>query len=279
MTAHRTASVFAGFRFPPAVISLAVRWYLRYGLSYRDVEELLAERGIAVDHVTIYRWVQRFTPEFTEAARPRRHAPGDRWFADETCVKVAGAWTCLYRAVDQHGQVIDVLPSARRDLAAARRFFTRALRVGAIPAGVTTDRAPAYPRVPGELIPSALLAVEQYANKPGRGNHGRLKSRLRPMRGLKSHRSVQILAAGHAVVQNLLRGHYVTTSLPKSPATTGFARHSTTSRSPAEPTRASGSCSDAVQGRRNATVPGDQLSDSSVAGVPAGGAGALRARR
>jgi hypothetical protein len=101
------------------VISLAVRWYLRYGLAYRDVEELLAGRGIAVDHVTVYRWVQRFTPEFIEAARPCRHAPGDRWFADETYVKVAGAWTYLYRAVDQYGQVIDVLLSGRRDLAAA----------------------------------------------------------------------------------------------------------------------------------------------------------------
>jgi DDE domain len=94
-------SVFAGFRFPPEVISPAVRWYLRYGLSYRDVEELLAERGITVDHVTIYRWVQRFTPEFIEAARPCRHAPGDRWFVDETYVKVAGQWAYLYRAVDQ----------------------------------------------------------------------------------------------------------------------------------------------------------------------------------
>jgi hypothetical protein len=82
--ARRTASAFAGFRFPPEVISVAVRWYLRYGLSYRDVEELLAERGITVDHVTIYRWVQRFTAEFIEAARPCRHVPGDRWFADET---------------------------------------------------------------------------------------------------------------------------------------------------------------------------------------------------
>ena len=108
------------------MISLAVRWYLRYGLSYRDVEELLAERGIAVDHVTIYRWVRRFTPEFLEAARPCRHALGDGWFADETYVKVAGAWTYLYRAVDQYGQVIDVLLLGRGDLAAARRFFTRA---------------------------------------------------------------------------------------------------------------------------------------------------------
>lgn len=87
MTPSRASSVFAGFRFPPEVISLAVRWYLRYGVSYRDVEELLAERGITVDHVTIFRWVQRFTPEFIEAARPCRHAPGDRWFVDETYVK------------------------------------------------------------------------------------------------------------------------------------------------------------------------------------------------
>jgi len=91
--------------------------------------------------VTIYRWVQRFTPEFIEAARFCRHAPGSRWFADETYVKVAGRWTYLYRAIDQHGQVIDVLLSARHNLAAARRFFTLALRAGTIPAEVTTDRA------------------------------------------------------------------------------------------------------------------------------------------
>jgi transposase, IS6 family len=208
MTARRMTSVFAGFRFPREVISLAVRWYLRYGLSYRDVEELLAERGITVDHVTIYRWVQRFTPEFIEAARPCRHAPGDRWFVDETYVKVAGTWTYLYRAVDQYGQVIDVLLSARRDLAAARRFFIRALRAGTVPVEVTTDRASVYPRVLDELVPSALHTVEQYANNPVEADHGRLKARLRPMRGLKRHRSARTLAAGHAFVQNLRRGHY-----------------------------------------------------------------------
>jgi transposase, IS6 family len=161
-----TSSVFACFRFPREVIAVAVRWYPRNGLGYRDVEELLAERGVAVDHVTVYRWVQRFTPEFIEAARLRRHAPGDRWFADETYVRVAGRWAYLYRAIDQHGQVIDVLLSGWRDLAAARRFFTRALRVGTIPAEVTTDRAPAYPRVLDELIPSALHTAERYANNP-----------------------------------------------------------------------------------------------------------------
>jgi len=215
VTPSGSSSVFAGFRFPREVICLAVRWYLRYGLSYRDVEELLAERGITVDHVTVYRWVQRFTPEFIEAGRPCRHAPGDRWFADETYVKVAGQWTYLYRAVDQHGQVIDVLLSARRDLAAARRFFTRALRAGTVPAEVSTDRAPAYLRVLDELAPSALHTVERYANNPIEADHGRLKARLRPMRGLKRHRSARILAAGHAFVQNLRRGHYdIATDIP-----------------------------------------------------------------
>ena len=83
VTSSGSSSVFAGFRFPPEVISIAVRWYLRYGLSWRAVEELLAERGVTVDHVTIYRWVQRFTPEFIEVVRPCRHGPGDRWFVDE----------------------------------------------------------------------------------------------------------------------------------------------------------------------------------------------------
>ena len=190
------------------MISVAVRWYLRYGLSYRDVEELLAERGVTVDHLSIYRWVQRITPESAEAARPCRHVPGDRWFVDETYLKIAGRWSYLYRAVDQHGQVIDILLSTRRDLAAARCFFTRALRAGTVPVEVTTDRAPVYPRVLDELVPSALHTVEQYANNPIEADHRRLKAQLRPMRGVKRHRSARILAAGHAFVQNLRRGHY-----------------------------------------------------------------------
>ena len=208
MTASGSASAFAGFRFPPEVISVAVRWYLRYGLSYRDVEELLAERGVEVDHVTVYRWVQRFTPEFVEAARPRRHLPGDRWFVDETYVKVAGRWTYLYRAIDQYGQVIDVWLSRRRDLTAARNFFGRALALGILPVEVTTDRAPAYPRILDELVAGGLHATEQYANNGVEADHGRLKARLRPMRGLKRFRSARILSAGHAFVQNVRRGFY-----------------------------------------------------------------------
>jgi transposase-like protein len=186
---------------------LAVRWYLRYGLSYRDVEELLTERGITVDHVTVYRWVQRFTPLLIDAARPCRHAPGDRWFVDETYVKVAGRWVYLYRVIDQFGQVIDVLVSEKRDLAATRRFFTRALEHGPRPNEVSTDQAPAYPRVVEELLPAACHVTEQYANNPVESDHGRLKARLRPMRGLKRLRSARVISAGHAFVQNLRRGH------------------------------------------------------------------------
>jgi transposase-like protein len=168
MTLPRASSAFAGFRFPREVIAVAVRWYLRYGLSCRDAGELLAERGITVDHVTAYRRVQRFTPEFTGAARLCRHAPGDRWLADETYVKAPGRRAYLYRAVDQHGQVTGVLLPARRDLAAARLSFARALRAGAVPAEVTTGRVPACPRVPGELIPRRCMPPGA-ARATGRG--------------------------------------------------------------------------------------------------------------
>jgi transposase-like protein len=114
----------------------------------------------------------------------------------------------LYRAVDQHGQVIDVLVCERRDGAAARAFFTRALKTGLAPVEVTTDRAPVYPRVIDESVPGARHVLEQYANNRGEADHGRLKARLRPMRGVKTIRSLRTIAAGHALVQNLRRGHY-----------------------------------------------------------------------
>mgnify|MGYP003288003504 CR=1 FL=1 len=202
-------SAFAGFRFPPDVIVVAVRWYLRFGLSYRDLEELLAERGVEVDHVSVYRWVQRFTPLLADAARPCRHAVGDRWFVDETYVKVAGQWRYVYRAIDQFGQVIDVFVSPRRDVRAARRLFERAIgRTKIRPVEVVTDRAATYPVVLDELLPAAWHRTEQYANNRVEADHGRLKARLRPMRGLKRDRSARVIIAGHAFVQNVRRGHY-----------------------------------------------------------------------
>ncbi len=201
-------SAFAGFRFPPTVIVVAVRWYLRFGLSYRDVEELLAERGVEVDHVTVYRWVQRFTPLLADATRPCRHAVGDRWWVDETYVKVAGRWRYVYRAIDHAGQIIDVFVSPRRDAKAAHRFFERAIGAAKVaPVEVTTDKAPVYPAVLEELLPAAWHRTEQYGNNRVECDHGRLKARLRPTRGLKQDRNAAVMIAGHAFVQNVRRGH------------------------------------------------------------------------
>jgi len=178
-------SAFAGFRFPPSVILLAVRWYLRYGLSYRDLEELLAERGIEVDHVTLY-----------------------RWFTGEAYVKVSGVWRYVYRAVDQHGQVIDVYVSKHRDIPSKRRFFTTSLMAHRSPVEVITDRAPALANVIDELIPAAFHNTGQYENNRCEADHGRLKARLRPMRGLKTDRTASVVIGGHANIWNLRRGRY-----------------------------------------------------------------------
>lgn len=202
------STAFAGFQFPPEVILLAVRWYLRDGLSYRDLEELLAERGVEVDHVTLCRWVQRFTPLIVDAARPCRHAVGDRWFVDETYVKVAGTWRYVYRAVDQNGQVIDAWMSTKRDVKAATRFFSTAIQDQGNPAEVTTDRSPTLARTIVELMPGVHHDTTQYANNRVEADHGRLKARLRPMRGLKRDHTASVVIRGHAFMQNLRLGHY-----------------------------------------------------------------------
>jgi transposase-like protein len=179
------------------VIVLAVRWYLRFGLSYRDVAELLAERGIDVDHVSVHRWVRRFAPLLVDVARFGRHRVGNRWFVDETYVKVAGRWVYLYRAVDQFGQVIDVYASTRRDSEAAQRFFQQArTSTGVVPSEVITDRAPTYPRVLDELWPGAWHHVERYANNRVEADHAQLKRRLRAMRGIKTMAGLRVVAAG-----------------------------------------------------------------------------------
>jgi transposase-like protein len=149
---------------------LAVRWYLRFGLSYRDIEELLAERGVEVDHVSIYRWVQRFTPPLADAARPCRHAAGTCWQVDETYIKVAGRWRYIYRAIDQFGQVIDVFVSPRRDAGAARRFFELAIGTTKVrPVEVVTDRAPGLSARAGRAAAGGLAPHRQVCQQPHRG--------------------------------------------------------------------------------------------------------------
>jgi IS6 family transposase len=127
---------------------------------------------------------------------------------DETYVKVAGRWRYVYRAIDQHGQIIDVYVSARRDTRAARRFFTTALRAHGEPVEVVTDRAPGLRAAIDELMPRAFHNTEQYANNRVKCDHGRLKARLRPMRGLKRDHTGRVIMRCHALMQNIRRGHY-----------------------------------------------------------------------
>jgi IS6 family transposase len=140
---------------------------------------------------------------------PADTAVGDRRQVDETYMKVAGQWRYGYRAIDQLGQVVDVLVCRRRDVGAARRFFERAIGATTVrPSDVVTDRAPTYPMVLEELLPTAWHRTDRYANNHIEADHGRLKSRLGPMRGLKQDRSARVIIAGHGFVQNLRRGHY-----------------------------------------------------------------------
>ena len=121
------SGLFKWRQFEPEVILLAVGWYLRFSLSYRDVEELLAERGLHVDHVTVWRWVQRYAPEMERRLRSRLKPTNDSWRVDETYIRVKGKWRYLYRAVDSSGATLDFLLSAKQDAAAAKRFLAKAL--------------------------------------------------------------------------------------------------------------------------------------------------------
>jgi IS6 family transposase len=140
---------------------LCVRWYLRYALSYRDLEEIMRERGLQVDHPTIYRWVQHYAPELEKLCRPHLRKTTDSWRVDETYVKVKGVWMYLYRAVDLQGQTLEFLLSPTRDADAAKRFFGKALRAShtVTPRVITVDKNAAYPKAIKELQATRVLAV------------------------------------------------------------------------------------------------------------------------
>src|SRR5688500_18472147 len=159
----RTGSAFNGYRFPDAVIALAVRWYLRFRLSYAEVAEWLAERGVTVDPSTIYNWVQVFTPQFIEAARQHRSPVGTRWRVDETLLKIAGRWRYVFRCLDEHGQVVEVYLSDHRNAASARAFFERTLASSdAAPARITSDKAKCYPPALRTLLATAEHRCSKY---------------------------------------------------------------------------------------------------------------------
>lgn len=203
----RTGSAFSGYRFPDDVIALAVRWYLRYRLSYDDVVELLTERGISVDASTVYDWVRAFTPRFIEAARTHRSPIGKRWRVDETYIKVGKRWRYLFRAIDEHGQIVDVYLSDRRNAAAARAFLEAAIGATTVaPTRVTSDKAKCYPPAVHAVLPNAEHRTSKYLNNGLERDHQHLKGRIRPMRWFKTLGGASNFSRGHALIRNLLRG-------------------------------------------------------------------------
>jgi transposase-like protein len=141
-------SLFKRRRFPVEIILLCVRWYCKYGISYRDLAEMLSERGVGVSPSTIFRWVQRYAPEIEKRVRPYQGKRSGSWRVDETYVRVGGRWKYLFRAVDKQGRLIDSMLAGRRDTGAAYRFLRRALRAMSDhpPTSLTTDKLASYPK-------------------------------------------------------------------------------------------------------------------------------------
>jgi len=205
----RSTSAFRGYRFPDAIIALAVRWYLRFRLPYADIVELLAERGVHVDPSSVFDWVQHFTPLYKEAARPHRRRVGIRWAVDETYIRLAGRWVYAYRAIDEHGQVIDVYLSETRDTAAATAFFEQAIaRTDVRPRRVTTDKAAAYPPALQAVVPEAEHITGKAEQQAIERDHQHLKGRTRSMRGFQQIGCAQVVCDGHGFMRNLRDGFY-----------------------------------------------------------------------
>jgi transposase, IS6 family len=201
----RSASAFSRRGFADEAIALAVRWYVRYRLSYADLAEWLAERGLTVDRSTVYRWARRFLPLLGEAARRYRRPVGGRWRVDETSCRLRGRWAYCYRAIDRDGQVVDVYFSERRNAAAAQAFFERAMaETGVRPERVVTDKAACYPPALRALLPRTEHRSSKYLNNRLEHGHGHPKQRLRPMRGFEQLVSADAVTRGHALVQHLL---------------------------------------------------------------------------
>lgn len=203
----KSANAFKGRQFTADVILWAVRWYLQFPISYRDLERMLADRGVSVDHTTVSRWTQRYAPEIEKRVRPNLRMTNGSWRVDETYIKVKGRWTYLYRAVDSRGQTVDFLLSARRDAAAARRFFRKALKQQHTvrPRTITVDKNPAYPsaaksmKKAGELSRFARLRQVKYLNNIVEQDHRRIKRLVRPGLGFKSMRTARRIIAGYEI--------------------------------------------------------------------------------
>jgi putative transposase len=191
-------------RFPPDIISYAVWLYYRFNLSHRDIEDLLAERGITVSREAIRLWCIKFGAIYTRRLKRKHRGYGDTFFIDEIFVKINGKQHYLWRAVDQDGELVDVYLQAKRDGAAAKRFFKRLLRSrGEEPRKIVTDKLRSYGVAHRELMPDVIHSTEQYENNRAEQSHESTRVRERGMRRFKSMRQAQRFLAAHAAVSNL----------------------------------------------------------------------------
>jgi transposase, IS6 family len=207
-------ALFTWRHFEADIILCAVRWYLRYALSYRDVEELLRERGVSIDHTTVFRWVQRYAPELDKRCRPSLRATNDSYRVDETYIKIKKQWYYLYRAVDSAGATLDFLLSATRDADAAEQFFRKVLRARhtILPRVITVDKNAAYPPAFEALqhdntLPEACrLRQCKYLNNMVEQDHRFMKRRINPGLGFGAFATAQRTIQGYEAMHMLRKG-------------------------------------------------------------------------
>src|SRR3954454_8044800 len=214
MLTNRQSKLFKYRHYQAEIILLCLRWYLRYSLSYRDLEEMMAERGLSVDHTTIYRWVQHFAPIVERKCRAKLKTTSDSWRVDETYVKVKGQWMYLYRAVDSAGNTVEFMLSPTRDGQAAKRFFRKALRARhtAVPRVINVDKNPSYPKAvnklkrKGTLPPGCELRPIKYLNNLIEQDHRFLKRRVNPGMGFWSFDTAWRTIQGYEATNQLRKG-------------------------------------------------------------------------
>ena len=210
-------SLFKRRRFPVEIILLCVRWYCKYGISYRDLAEMMSERGVAVDPSTIFRWVQRYAPEMEKRIRPYQGPRSGSWRVDETYVRVGGKWKYLFRAVDKRGRLIAFMRSDRRNANAAYRFLRKALKAMSHcpPSSITTDKLASYPKAIRRLQNEGLLPKDvehrtsKYLNNILEADHGALKRVIRPTRGFQTMKTAAATLTGFEIMRMIRRGHCI----------------------------------------------------------------------
>ena len=205
-------SPFKWRHYQPKIILLCVRWYLKYPLSYRQLAEMMIERGLKIDHTTIYRWVQKYSKELEKKIRPHLRSLGDSWRIDETYIKVKGEWKYLYRAVDRDGNTIDFMLSATRNQTAAYRFFRKILKNQDSPRVINTDRNAAYPKaferlkVENVISQSTDLRTIKYLNNILEQDHRFIKKIIKPMLGFKSFYTAKRTIIGIEIINAVRKG-------------------------------------------------------------------------